>query len=194
MAWNFRGSLSRIELQHDTRMVLPFEGCAWLADRPGEDSAEPVLDARLELVPHDDIRIQAIREEAACTAEWCGAPAPNATGCIYRLESTVYLLVGVGAETMDTVKRNLLGPLAERRLHLNATIDFPGFAAENPIARLASTQPAGVARSAFESGRRPIYFDGCSLGFAATDWMAPAPANDLARFLPMAAGHYQPRL
>ncbi len=194
MAWNFRGSLSSVDLQRDMSVVLPFEGCAWLTEGLGTGAPEPVLDARLELVPLDDIRIQAIREDAAGAAIKCGAPIPNATGCIYRLGSTVYLLVGVQADTLATIKRNLLAALADRHLHLHAAIDFAGFAAEDPIARLASAQPAGVARSDFEDGFSPIYVEACRLSFAANHWTALPAAPDPQPLQPLTAGDYRPRL
>lgn len=193
MAWNFRGSLARIELQRDSRVLLPFLGCAWLSDSFGDAGAQPVLDARLELVRHDDIMIEAIREEAASVAQRCGTVAPNSTGCIYRLDSTINLLVGVSAETMDMVKRDLLAALAEKRLNLNATIEFPGFAPEDPVARLASSRPYGITRKTFESGRSPIHFEDCSLSFVANDW-APRPAGEQLPYLSLVAGDEQPRL
>ena len=193
MAWNFRGSLARIELRGDHRVLLPFRGCAWLSDNVGDTGASPVFDARLELVRHDDIMIEAIREEAAIAAARCGTAAANTTGCIYRLDSIVHLVVGVSPDTMGMVKRDLLAALAERRLHLNATIGFPGFAPDDPVARLASSRPHGITRKTFESGRSAIHFEECNLGFASSDW-ATHPAPEYVPQLSLVAGDEQPRL
>jgi hypothetical protein len=188
MAWNFRGSLSRIEFQRDSRLLLPFQGCAWLSD-DGSD----VFDARLELVRQDDLMIEAIRDEAANIAARCGTLPANATGCIYRLGSALNMVAGVCPETMAMIKDGLLTPLAERRLHLTATIEFPGFAAEDPIARLASSLPTNVTRTAFAAGRSAIHFDACNLGIGLNAW-APQPARELMPFMHAAARDEQPRL
>ena len=193
MAWNFRGSLTRIEFQGDTRMLLPFHGCAWLSDDFNGGDASDVFDARLELLRQDDIMIEAIRDEAAGIAARCGTLAANPTGCIYRLGSRLNMVAGVSPETMAMIKDNLLTSLAERRLHLTATVEFPGFAAEDPIARLASSQPGGVTRAAFAAGQSAIHFDACSLGITANAWVSQ-PMREIMPFMHAAARDEQPRL
>ncbi|MCC7046568.1 MAG: hypothetical protein IT562_07650 [Alphaproteobacteria bacterium] len=193
MAWNFRGSLSRIEFQRDTRVLLPFQGCAWLNDEMDDHNPNRVFDARLELLSQDDLMIEAIRDEAASIAARCGTLASNTTGCIYRVGGGLHVIAGVSPETMGLIRSSLLGPLAEGRLHLTAKIDFAGFAAEDPIARLASSRPTGVTRTAFDAGQRAIHFDAFNLSINFNAW-APTLVRAGQELSYAAAGDEQPRL
>jgi len=166
MTWHFRGALSHIEVRQGDRLLLPFAGCAWLAGSAGMGEA-PVFDAYLEIVRRDDLLVQAIRDDAGEAARRAGLP--DATdcidGCVYCLGKSVRLLVGVSAETMDTIQRSLLAPLPSRHFFVNAEIDFPGFANESQ-----RIDAVAVSRRAFLEGRRAIHFSGCRLSVGFDDW------------------------
>lgn len=166
MTWNFRGSLSRVDFKTDSRVTLPFCGCGWIAGAGKSGGASPVLDAELELVARDDLRIRAIQEEAAEIAERQGLPAPTVTGCLYRLGDTLHLIVGVAEANLALIQTTLLPALIEGRLHLTTAIDFPGFA-EDAVGGPA--QP-GLTRRAFEEGQGAIYFDTCNLSISFNAW------------------------
>ncbi|MCC6470496.1 MAG: hypothetical protein IT563_19415 [Alphaproteobacteria bacterium] len=193
MAWNFRGSLAHIEFQRDTRVLLPFQGCAWLSDAFEDGGPEQVFDTRLELLRQDDVMIEAIRDEAASIAQRCGVLASNAMGCLYRLGGGLHVVAGVSPETMAMIRSSLLAPLAEGRLHLTAKIDFPGFAVEDPIRRLSSSRPAGVTRKAFDAGQSAIHFDAFNLNIGFNAW-ASSPMRAGQPYLYAAANDEQPRL
>ena len=188
MTWNFRGSLSRVDFQSAARVALPFRGCAWLTG-PGSLTAGPVLDAELELVAQDDLRIRAIREEAAEAAERQGGAAPAVTGCAYRLGDVLHLLAGVDDANLGLIKTSLLPALIEGRLHLSAAVDFAGFAddVQGPVSTI------GITRRAFAEGRGAIYFDACSLSVGFNAWGSDTAQDRPAGHL-MVVGQDYPRL
>jgi len=189
MTWNFRGSLSRVDFQSDSRIALPFRGCGWLTGPGSQGGASPVLDAELELVARNDLRILAIQDEVAEVAERQGQPAPSVTGCLYRLGDTLHVLVGVDDASLTLIKTTLLPALIEGRLHLTTAIDFAGFAED---ARGAAS-PTGVTHRAFADGQAAIYFDSCNLSISFNAWGMDAPQERRVGQL-MVAGEELPRL
>lgn len=189
MTWNFRGSLSRVDFQSSARIALPFRGCAWLIGLGSQGGASPVLDADLELMARDDLRILAIQEEAAEAAERQRQPAPSVTGCLYRLGDTLHLLAGVNDANLALIQTVLLPALIEGRLHLTAAIDFAGFA-ENARDTVA---PIGITRRAFTEGRGAVYFDACNLSISFNAWGMDATQDRRVGEL-MVAGEEFPRL
>lgn len=184
MSWNFRGSLSRVDFLSNAHIALPFSGCAWLK-QPGNTS--PVLDAGLELVARDDLRIRAIQDEVAEAAERLGVQAPPVTGCLYRLDDVLHFLAGVEAASMALIQATLLPALVEGRLHLTATVDFAGFAEEESAAT-----KLGVTRRAFANGEKAIYFDACNLSVNFNAWGTDASQARTADQL-LAVGGDMPR-
>ncbi len=184
MTWNFRGSLSRVDFLSNAHIALPFSGCAWLK-QPGNTS--PVLDAGLDLVARDDLRIRAIQDEVAEAAERLGLPAPPVTGCLYRLGEVLHFLAGVEAASLTLIQSTLLPALVEGRLHLTAAVDFAGFAEEQPAAKL------GVTRRDFAEGEKAIYFDACNLSVNFNAWGTDASQARTADQL-LAVGGDMPRL
>ncbi len=189
MTWNFRGSLSRVDFQSASGIALPFRGCGWLTGPGSQGGASAVLDADLDLVARNDLRILAIQEETAEAAERQRLPAPSVTGCLYRLGDTLHLLAGVEDSSLTLIKTTLLPALIEGRLHLTTAIDFAGFAEDAPGAN-AST---GVTRRAFAEGQAAIYFDACNLSISFNAWGMDAPQDRRVGQL-MVAGEEFPRL
>ncbi|MBL8703412.1 MAG: hypothetical protein JNM30_01140 [Rhodospirillales bacterium] len=190
MTWNFRGSLSRVDFQTASRIALPFRGCGWLTGPGSQGSASPVLDAELDLVARDDLRILAIQEEAAEAAERQGLPAPSVTGCLYRLGDTLHLLVGVEDANLALIKTTLLPALIEGRLHLTTAIDFAGFAEDAP----GAMAPMGITRRAFDQSQGAVYFDACNLSISFNAWGMDAPQERRVGQLMVAGEESHPRL
>jgi hypothetical protein len=187
MSWHFRGSLCRIELQRHDRILLPFDGCAWLAGpigAPSAGEASPVHDAHLELIRRDNPLLAAIAEEAEAIARRNRIDPPPVSGCIYHLGDAVRILLAVSEDTMALIERTLLAPMAEGQFYVNAAIDFPGFAGEH-----APHGAFPLSRSQFFDGQGALYFDACQLTVGFNDWAADDAFSQLPFFPHLAAAN-----